>query len=404
MRRLPPKLIIFFTIFIDLVGFGMLIPIIPFYSEQLHLDPAQKGQFMGLLMGGYSLFQFIFAPVWGRLSDRVGRRPVLITSLLGFSVAYCLGGLSTSAGFLLFTRILAGTFAANIATAQAYIADITTQEDRAKGMGLVGAAFGLGFAVGPSVGGVLVRYGFTPPFMVMAALSATAAACAFFLLPESHPPEARGRRVARGLFNTEKIAMAWNHPPAVMLIFIFFLATFAFANLEATLAFFTEWKLGLSVVTFSYIFAYIGVLGAIVQGGLVGRMVKRYRELTTLLVGLLVLAGGLALVATVHSTAQLMLVLVPVSLGVGLSNPTLLGAISRLIPPTDQGAIAGLTQAASSMARIAGPIVGGLLYDHAGRSVPFFFAAGVILAAFIISATLWPRRGLILSTSHAEPR
>jgi len=397
VKKLPPKLIIFLTIFIDLVGFGMLIPIIPFYAEKLAMDPAAKGELMGMLMGGYSLFQFACAPLWGRLSDRVGRRPVLITSLCGIACAYVLGGLATSFYFLLFTRILAGSFAANIATAQAYIADVTTQEDRAKGMGLVGAAFGLGFAIGPAIGGLLVAFGFTIPFFVMALLSATAAGTAYFFLPESLPPEARGEVQPSRLLNLDKVRMAWNHPPVVLLIFVFFLVTFSFSNLEVSLGYFSQFRLGIGAVDFSYIFAYVGVVGAIVQGGLIGVFVRRFREILTLFVGLLALSLGLFLVTEMHSIPQLLVVLIPVAFGVGLANPTLLGMISRLIPASDQGAIAGMTQSASSMARILGPITGGLLYDHAGQPVPFWFAAVVVLLAFLCVLPVWSQRQHILA-------
>ena len=397
MKKLSPKLIIFLTIFIDLVGFGMLIPIIPFYAENLSVHPELKGQLMGLLMGGYSLFQFACAPLWGRLSDRIGRRPVLITSLCGIAVAYVLGGFSTSFGFLLATRILAGAFAANIATAQAYIADITSQEDRAKGMGLVGAAFGLGFAVGPAIGGLLVSFNFMVPFFAMAALSAAAAASAYFLLPESLPPEARGQVKPAKLLNFEKIAMAWNHPPVILLIFVFFITTFSFSNLEVSLGYFSQFRLGLGPVDFSYIFAYVGIVGAIVQGGLIGVFVRRFREIVTLFIGLLTLALGLFLITSIHSVPQLLVMLVPVAFGVGLANPTLLGMISRLIPASDQGAIAGMTQSASSLARILGPLTGGWLYDHRGQTVPFWFAAIMVLVAFLCVLPVWKHRARILA-------
>ncbi|MBE7558853.1 MFS transporter [bacterium] len=329
MRQLPPKLIIFFTIFIDLVGFGMLIPIIPAYAKTLAIDAHVEGELLGMLMGAFSFMQFLCAPIWGRLSDRIGRRPVLIVSLSGYSLSYLLAAFAPSYGFLLLTRALAGAFGANIATAQAYIADVTPPEERAKGMGLVGAAFGLGFSVGPVIGGLLVGYGFMAPFVAIALLSAGAAGFAFFFLPESLPPERRGKEPPKSLFNFDKLTMAWQHPPVVMLVFLFFLVTFAFANLEVSLYYFSSRRLGINVEHFSFIFAYIGVLGAIVQGSLVGRLVRRMRELATLLVGLVVLSAGLLLITTVHSVPQLLLVLAPVCFGVGLSNPTLLGMISR---------------------------------------------------------------------------
>lgn len=403
MKQFSPKLIIFLTIFIDLVGFGMLIPIIPFYAERLAMDSAAKGQLLGLLMGGYSLFQFLCAPLWGRLSDRIGRRPVLITSLCGIAGAYLLGALATSFSFLLFTRVLAGAFAANIATAQAYIADITSQEERAKGMGLVGAAFGLGFALGPAIGGTLVRFGFTPPFLLMAGLSSLAAALAYFLLPESHPREARSRVLSAKLLNFEKLAMAWNHPPVALLVFLFFLTTFAFSNLEVSLGYFSQLRLGANEVTFSYVFAYVGILGALVQGGLIGVFVRRWRELATLYLGLATLSLGLFLVIRVQSMGGLLLILVPVAFGVGLANPTLLGMISRLIPAADQGAIAGLAQSASSLARILGPLVGGRLYDAVGHETPFLFAGATVLVALLLAARLWPRRDAILSNLSVRP-
>ena len=222
--------LIFLTIFIDLLGFGIIIPIAPFYAEHYGATAFH----VGLLGTVFSLMQFIFAPIWGRFSDRIGRRPIILLSLLGTGIAHFFFAVSNSLEWLFISRILAGIAAASVPTAMAYISDITSHENRAKGMGMVGAAFGLGFIFGPAIGGVLSVYGYSVPIFFASGLSFCAAALAFFKLPESLPKELRSDKPERR-FNFQNLFNAVRHPDIGILFLIFFSVTLAFANLEATL-------------------------------------------------------------------------------------------------------------------------------------------------------------------------
>ncbi|MBI2951463.1 MFS transporter, partial [bacterium] len=266
-----PLVVLFLTVFIDLLGFGIVLPLLPYYAESFGAGPLT----VTLLSSSYSLMQFLFAPVWGRLSDRVGRRPILVLSLAGSALSYLLFGLAGSLAALFATRLLAGVCAANISTAQAYIADVTTPETRAKGMGMIGAAFGLGFIFGPAAGGALSRYGYAVPAFFAGGLSLLALALALFRLPESlrrqgDPPGG----AARGGFDLGRLWAALVHPGMGLLLLIFFCSVFAFANLEATFALFVERaaRFGYTARETGYLFAYMGVLMSLMQGGLVGRL------------------------------------------------------------------------------------------------------------------------------------
>jgi DHA1 family tetracycline resistance protein-like MFS transporter len=381
MKR-SPLLIIFLTVFLDLVGFGIVLPLLPFYAQHY----GATALLVGLLSTSFSLMQFLFAPVWGRMSDRVGRRPIILLGLLGSSVSYLIFGLAHSLPVLFFSRLFAGIAGANISTAQAYIADSTTAEKRARGMGLIGAAYGLGFIFGPAIGGTLSHFALNLPPLFASALAFSNFSAALFLLPESLKPENRIAHSHRGL-NLGRIKRALGHPQLGIFLTLFFISTFAFANLEATFALMTQKKFGFDAHENGYLFAYIGILITIMQGFLIGRLVKRAGERKLISIGLFSMIFGLGLLPFAPNLLGLLLVLAVLTFGNGITNPSISSSISRVTGPEDQGGILGVGQSMGSLARILGPIWGGLVFDHLGFQYPYITGALFMALAFALSVS-----------------
>ncbi len=377
MKRKAPLVIIFFTLFLDLLGFGMILPILPFYAESFGATAFH----IGLLSASFSLMQFFFAPFWGRISDRVGRRPIILMSLLGSSVSLLLFGLAQSLFMLFLARIFAGIFMANLSAAQAYIADVTPPEERARGMGLVGAAFGLGFIFGPTFGGLLSAHGLAFPAYVASGLALVNFISAFFLLPESRSKEAIAHsRYHKRLsaFDLRQFKKAVFHPLVGLFLILFFFVTLAFANLESTFALMTERHFGYDAKDNGYLFAYIGVLVAIIQGGLIGPLSKRFGEGKLLTAGLLFQAAGFLFLPYTHSILILLVLLGFISIGSGLANPSLQSLISRNTHEDQQGGVLGVSQSMGSLARVLGPAWGGWFFDWLGIPAPYW-SGGILL-------------------------
>lgn len=391
-----PLLVIFLTVFIDLVGFGIIIPLSPYLAREFAASPKQ----IGLLLSIYSITQFLFSPFWGSLSDRVGRRPVLLVSIAGGALAYLLFAFSTSFWLLFAARALAGFFGGNISTAHAYIADVTTPEERSKGMGLIGAAFGLGFIIGPVLGGVFgligQSLGSAPPFGLSFSALGAALICIFnFLfawrkLPESLPPEKRVNVRSR----RKRLAELWSQlqrPKVGSLIFVYFLSGLAMAQMEAMLFPYVDDVFHWDLQKASFGFAYVGILMVLTQGVFIRRWMPRFGEPLLLSAGLALFSlslFGIAFSTTVFVLAVTMTVL---ALGNGLMRPPNLGLISLLTPADEQGAVMGVTNSTASLGRIIGPVIGGLLYEKAGRPVPFLFAGFLAAIAFVIIAVMYGR-------------
>jgi DHA1 family tetracycline resistance protein-like MFS transporter len=373
-----PVTVIFLTVFIDLLGFGIIIPLMPFYAETFGASALT----VGLLNTSFSVMQFLFAPVWGRLSDRIGRRPVILIGLFGSFLSYLLFGLATSLTLLFAARICAGIAGANIPTAQAYMADVTTPENRAKGMGLVGAAFGLGFIFGPAIGGFLSRWGYGTPSFFASALSLANFAAAWFLLPESRPAAAEMRPHVSRL---DAFRSAITRPRLPQILLIYFIVVVAFSGFEATFALFSEHRFGFSSQTIGYVFAFVGVVLSVVQGMLVGRVVPRLGEHRTMPAAILTIATGLALIAIAGSILTLVIACGVLAVGMGFNSPSIMSSISRLSDASEQGGILGLSQSLASLARIVGPAGGGYLYDHFGGVTPYLTASAMMLFAFLLS-------------------
>ena len=393
MARRSPLFLIWLTVFIDLVGFGIIIPILPLYAER---HGASKFE-IGLLLAVYSLAQFVFAPVLGALSDRIGRKPVLAVSLFGTAVAsFVLGFASELPGalWLIFAaRILDGITGANIAAAQAYVADVTPAEKRAKGLGLIGMAFGLGFVLGPAIGGLLSTIDPTLPFYAVGVLAAANAIAMLVRLPE---PERHISFSAEAGTRFSRLTAALRSPETRLLLVVAMLTMTAFAAMEATLALLLKERFGFDQAGASFLFAFVGIVMAVVQGGLVGKMVDRLGERPLIVFGAALLATAFALLAApLPATLGILLpALAMLSVGIGLHNPSVTGLVSRLTPASQQGSALGVTQSMSSIGRIVGPLVGGALY-HFGWSLPYYAGAAIMVVALAFAvyynATVAPR-------------
>ncbi len=377
-------LLIFLTVFIDLVGFGLIIPGLPTYAQSLKASDFT----VGLLISSYSFMQFFFTPFWGRLSDRVGRRPILIISLCFSALGYLLWGMSHDLVMLFASRMIAGFGNANIAVAQAYVSDVTTEENRAKGMGLIGAAFGLGFVIGPAIGCGLAAAGLGLEALgfAAAAMSLLDLILVLLILPEPEKRSDAGTaRYGQGL------NFYWNTLKDKQLrvsFLIFFLSTFAFANMEATLVLFTNKQFQFDNLHNMLMFTYIGVLMVIVQGGMIHRLVKKYGEKRLITAGTALIAIGLALTPLTDNVVVLYIALAILAVGTGINTPANQSVLSKLAPQATVGGVMGVGQSISTLGRILGPAIGCLVFQTVGVFSPYALGATVMVAAIVASTFL----------------
>lgn len=381
------KLTVFLAILLDLIGFGMILPILPFYAETLHAGPLA----IGGIFASYSLAQLVFAPFLGRLSDRFGRRPLMLASIAGSAAAHLLFATAGSVLLLVVARSLAGIAAANYGIAQAYLADVTPAEERSRAMGLVGAAFGLGFVIGPALGGGLARFGIAAVPYTAAALSALNLLIAWLALPESLPPAARRRASVTALVDRRAMADLWRDVRLRNLMLLFFLVMFCFSIMEASLALFCQARFGLGARGTSLLFTYVGVVLVVVQGGLLGRLVKTLGDRRLIGGGIALMALGLALLPLPPSAAWLLVPLGLLAAGSGVHNPSLLAVLSRLSAAGTQGETIGVSRSAGALARVAGPLAGTWLFATAGAASPFWTAGALMLVALAVAWDLLRR-------------
>lgn len=383
MRR-PSLLIIFLTVFIDLIGFGIVMPLLPRYAERY----GAQGLQIGAIIGAYSLMQLIFAPWWGQLSDRIGRRPVLLISNLGAAAAYALFAVSArytgTAGLLILlaSRVFAGICGANLSVASAYIADVTTKENRSKGMGMIGMAFGLGFILGPVLGGIAFKhFGLSGPGWVAALLCSLNFISGLFILVESRLP---GAAMAERKNRLAQIVHTIRVPQVRLLVGLYFLATFSFTCFESTMPLLLQRQFHFDEEKIGYLFAYCGLMGALIQGGLIGRLVKRFGESTLIWGSLLVVAASLAAVPYAGGLVTLLLVLALFSAGSGINRAPTLGLISRFAPADEQGSTLGVAQSIATLARVLGPVFATGLLKYS-LAAPYLACAGIALSAGLLA-------------------
>jgi MFS transporter, DHA1 family, tetracycline resistance protein len=410
MNRKPSLLVVFLTVFIDLVGFGIVVPLTPLYSR----DFGANAWMLAGILSAFSAMQFFFSPIWGKLSDRHGRRPILLISTAGGAVSYVIFALasglqnhSAALWLLLGARAFAGACGGNITVAQAYIADITPPENRSKRMGLIGMAFGLGFIFGPAISGIMLKhFGVTAPGWAAATLCAFNFILAFAKLPESRQPD------SAPVANRPRLAQ-WQHtitqPKVGVLILVFFLATFAFSCFEVTLAWMVNDNFHLnfsrenadSATTIVSLFVFCGLIGAFIQGGLIGRFVKIFGEPKLIAISLVLTGVSLLLLPIIHgqgdlhwlavlkfsdlSWLKMLGALALLAFASSLTRAPLFGLLSNLTSANEQGATLGVAQSAGSLARIFGPMFASTLYlTHA--ALPYFICGGISILAGLIAA------------------
>jgi DHA1 family tetracycline resistance protein-like MFS transporter len=362
-----PALLVFATVFLDLIGFGIVLPLLPSYAASFHVSDTA----IGFLVASFSLMQFLLAHWWGRLSDRIGRRPVLLVGLAGSAVSYLLFALATNFWVLLLSRMVAGGMGATVNVAQAYLADVTPADRRARAMGLLGAAFGLGFVVGPALGGITSHFGDAVPGLVASGFSAANFLLAWRWLPESRhgAPEPPNRVPV----HWSKFTMAFGTVA---------LSTVAFTVLYVVFPLQVERALGFDRHHSAYLFVLIGLVSAVIQGGVVGRLVGRVGERPLMITGGLMLAGGLALLPTAFAAGPaggmrlLYLALLVLAAGSAMIGPSAASYVSRIAPAAEQGRALGLLQSVGAVARIGGPILAGAVAGHASARAAFFVASG----------------------------
>ena len=418
MKR-SPLIVIFTTVFIDLVGFGIVIPVLPFYAEGTTFNATPRT--VGLLFASYSIMQLIFSPILGGLSDRFGRRPVLFISIIGTGIGFLILGLANTLALLFIGRILDGITGGNISTAQAYIADITTKENRAKGMGLIGAAFGLGFIFGPAIGGILSRWGIHVPFFFAAGLCFANALLLYFTLPETVTPDHPARASATRGRGMSQLIRSLKQPRLAFVLVIYFMFVVAFSIMTTSFSLYVMFRFGYDAQHTGYIFAYVGLISVIVQGGLIGRLVKRFGELPLVVFGALCFSLSLFAVPYVGPAAGGLAGLLigggVFALGNSLATPALTSLASKSVGESEQGTVLGVTQSVASLARAVGPSLAAVLINsraaHVGADgqphymsdyslyITFWTAAAIMFVAFLL-AMYFGRKTYTTEAAYAE--
>ena len=401
--------VVFLTVVINLIGFGIVLPLLPFFATELGASPLA----VGAIIAAYSAMQFLFAPLWGRMSDRYGRRPALIIGLLGTAGSYVVFAMADTVTVLLLSRLVGGVMGATIPVAQAYVADRSPRESRARAMGLIGAAFGIGFIIGPAIGGLLSRWGYALPGFFAAGLSLAAGLVALVFLPESLPPEkrlvpaagvgrpGRLRSAGEGLAALGRTLAA---PGRTLATLGRMLAHRGFRGpIGATLlgntgiaAYTTIFPLvlhdpmGMSAAEAGGFFAFAGVVTAASQGGIVGPVVERLGERRTAVSGCVTVALALAILAWAPGVPGIIVSLALLGVGWGLFNPSVLGILSGQAGDAEQGGVLGVNQSASALSRVVGPVAGGWAFGALGYAVAFYASATLLVVTAVWLVLMLP--------------
>ncbi|MFD1706307.1 MFS transporter [Siminovitchia sediminis] len=370
-RALP---ILFAVMFFVMVGFGIIIPVLPFYAEELGASPTE----LGLLMAVYSFMQLLFAPMWGRISDRIGRKPVMMIGIFGLAISFFMMALSSELWMLFAARIIGGFLSsANMPTVMAYVADITSEEDRGKGMGIIGASIGLGFIFGPAIGGIFSQNSLSMPFYIAGFSSLLTFVFVLLMLKESHQPGEKGEQTARRVPLHQAL-----RGPISMLYFLQLFTSVSLAGLEATFAYFAAETAGLNTVQLGYLFMIMGFAGALVQGGLVGRMTKKYGEGAVIQLGIIVSAIGFGLILLVDSFLTAAIYLTIFGIGNGVIRPSVSALLTKRTA-AGYGSTTGLLSSFDSFGRIVGPPLGGWLFSQA-IGLPYIIGAILSIFTFVL--------------------
>jgi multidrug resistance protein len=392
MLRTSRLAILFVTVLVDMVGFGIVLPLLPYYAEEFGASPLE----VTLLIASFSAMQFVAVPIWGRVSDRLGRRPFIVAGLFASAVSYLIFGLATSLAALFVSRVAAGAAGGTISVAQAYVADSTEPENRAHGLGMLGAASGLGILIGPAIGGYFSQFGYSVPGYIAAVLCAVNGIAALFFLPES----VRGRGAREG---SEGAAQAgsirrWARTmasfPLGLLLTVYFLAIMSFTAMTSVLALFAERAHAMDAMDMGIVFATAGGTTVVVRGLIVGWLVRRFGERRIVQAGVLVLSASLLTIPLVPGPAM-MFALVPFwALATGLTFPSLASLVSRATDPDSQGAMLGGQQVVGGIGRVLGPVWAGAIFERIGIRSPFFVGAVLVSAAAVLALRIpSPRRG-----------
>ncbi len=383
MQR-SPLFLILFTVFVDLIGFGVVIPLLPFYSGAVGGGAA----ILGLLVASFFAMQFLVAPVFGRLSDRLGRRPVILGTLVLATAGHLLLSVANSLILLFAARILAGIASGNLSVAQAFVADRTRPEERARGMGFIGAAFGVGFAVGPVIGGTFLPLGLWAPALAAAALAATNLALAALFLPESLAPELRS---VRGRARAAGLGEVLRRPTVGALLATFFVVSFSFSTVPVAFPLLGIDYFKLDGAQLALIFSFIGVINLLV-GSAAGRLARRVGEERLVAGGTFAIMVGLAAVPWMRDLSAYILLVGVVATGVAIAFPLIPSLVSKRTPPKEQGTVLGITQSFGSLARVPGPFVAGLLYQQISPVAPFVLGAGLMVLGFAMTLLAYRER------------
>ncbi len=385
------------VVFVDLLGFSLILPLLPFYAETF----GASATMVGFLVASYAVAQLFGAPILGGLSDRYGRRPVLFVSIVGTAIGFLLFGLAHSLWMLFASRILDGITGGNISVAQAYVSDVSTPKNRARNFGLIGAAFGLGFIIGPAMGGFLSRWSYTLPVFIGAGMATFNAIAVLFFLPESVPPERRSHARTRPW---RKMSAGMRHlmsaDRASGLLRIRFFYGLAFATFETIFPLYAQYHLSLTAEKTGYVLAYVGITIVIVQGGLVGRVSRRFSENGLILGMLALMAGGLLAWGFAPTVPILLVVLLPISFAGGVFGAVSRSALSHAVDSTDVGSVLGVGASLDSLTRALSPSLGGVLLGHVGTWAPGLFGAAVLVLVlpYAVAALRRPAKEDLVST------
>ncbi|HEX2995205.1 MAG TPA: MFS transporter [Anaerolineales bacterium] len=378
---------IILVVFIDLLGFSLILPLLPYYAETFKASQTVTG----ILIASYAFMQLIGAPILGRLSDRFGRRPVLLLSVFGTFVGFLLLGFANALWMLFVSRILDGLTGGNLSVAQAYISDVTDEKNRSKGLGMIGAAFGLGFIIGPVTGGLLSQWGYAVPAFVAAGVSFINLLLIYTWLPESLTEEKRSQMTEkRPPITLSALLVAFRRPFTGSILITRFFFGLAFAIFQTIFSLYALQKFNLSARDTGFVLTYVGVLSVIVQGFLVGRLTSRYREDILITVSVVLMGISLLGWALAPSVLWIYIIMTPTALSGGLLNTLLSSTLTKAVAPQEIGGILGLSAAVESATRILAPLLGGVLLEHIGTWAPGIFGAVIMVGvSLFVFATIY---------------